>query len=154
MRQYLFSVICACLICGILLSLVKGAASQAIVKLLCSALLAVSILAPLSKVDFSREFALLLPDKMDGDRMARAGEDMARKSLAGIIKENAEAYILDKAAELQGELTVDITVTNEDLPVPAAAMFSGRVSPLEKAWLETIMERDLGIPKENLRWSG
>lgn len=132
MRQYLFSVVCACLISGILLSLVKGAASQAVMKLLCSGFLALTILSPLGKMDFSQELYKFLPDKEEGQQMARAGEDMAQKNLAGIIKENSEAYILDKAAELQGELAVDVTLSDGDLPLPVAVRFTGRVSPRGK----------------------
>lgn len=154
MGRYLYGVICVCLIIGILLRLTQGSAAQGVVKLLCGAILAITVVSPFQNLDLDRELALLLPGSEEAARAAQAGEDMARKNLSAIIKEDAEAYILDKAAQLQGDLAVDITVSDEALPVPVAARMTGSVSPYARSQLEQVLTGDLGIPKENLRWSG
>lgn len=70
-----------------------------------------------------------------------------------IIKVEAEAYILDKAAAMNVSLEVSVTVEG-DPPVPAAAQLSGEVSPYAKQQLEKILWEDLGISKEYLEWTG
>lgn len=153
MERYLLRVIVVCFTSGILLSMVRGSAAQAAVKLLCGAYLAVTFFSPLTRIDFGRELGQLLPDSRAGDRAVREGEVLAREKIEAIIKGNTEAYILDKAESLHAELRAEILVDGE-VPVPVAVKLTGRASPSAKAQLERILWTDLGIPKENLQWSG
>lgn len=154
MRQYLMNVICASLMTGILLSLIRGSAAQAVVKLLCGAYLAVTVISPLARIDLGRELALLLPDQKEGEQAAREGASLAREKIASFIKADLEAYILDKAEAVHGDLTVSVALSEADPPVPVGAKLNGRISPYARAQLETILEKELGIPKEKLQWSG
>lgn len=152
MRQYVLSVICAAAICGIVLGIVRDGAPRAVLKILCGAFLAVTVASPLAGADFERVQSFVFPDELAAERMTASGEKMARLSLAAIIKENTEAYILDKATAQHGDLKVEITVSDDPMPIPVAAVLTGRVSPYAKSQIETILRTDLGIPKENVRW--
>ena len=57
----------------------------------------------------------------------RWAENLARDSMADIIKEETEAYILDKAADLHANLRVEVAVGEDNLP--AAVTISGEASP-------------------------
>ncbi|MFR3325850.1 MAG: hypothetical protein ACLTR8_15535 [Oscillospiraceae bacterium] len=59
------------------------------------------------------------------------GENLARDSMADIIKEETEAYILDKAADLHANLRVEVAVGEDNLP--AAVTISGGGVPLRPA---------------------
>lgn len=152
MRQYVLSVICGSLICGTVLGLVPEGMVKAVVKLLCGAFLAVTVIMPLTRLDFDPLPEFLLPDSLNAEGLTAAGENMARRSRAAIIKQSSESYILDKAAVPSEALWVEITVDEEN-SVPVAAELSGRVSPNDKARIERILQTDLGIPKENVRWT-
>lgn len=149
MRSYILSVICAALISGILKSMVQG---NAVVKLLCSVFLAVTVLSPLSSLNWEEFFAMSLPDGFQIDQMTAAGENMAEEAMAGIIKERCESYILDKATGLHANLRVEISLSGENIPMAAA--LSGRASPDSKRKIERMLQTDMGIPKESVRWTG
>lgn len=152
MGRYVLSVICMALACGILLSLIHGDVSRAVVKLLCGAAMACTLLAPLTGADLI--LPELLPDGQDGAAIAAQGEKMAGLALRDIIKGNCESYIMDKATSLHEQLEVSVTLSGDASPVPVAAVLTGRVSPYSKSRLEEILQEDLGIPKENVEWIG
>ena len=80
------------------------------------------------------------------------GENLARDSMADIIKEETEAYILDKAADLHANLRVEVAVGEDNLP--AAFTISGEASPYARRQIQAMIANDLGISKENQKWIG
>ncbi|MDO5399793.1 MAG: hypothetical protein Q4F17_02270 [Eubacteriales bacterium] len=152
LRQYLLSIICASLICGIVLSMVKEEGARTAVKLLCGAVLAMTVVSPLFGLDPDR-LAELIPDSLDGAGYVSEGENMARQAMAQHIKQACEAYILDKASSLHADVEVEITLGGED-QVPVAAELTGTASPNARAQLLSSLQGELGIPKENIRWTG
>lgn len=149
----MLSVICAALLVGTALCLVPEGMARAVVRLLCGVFLAFVIVSSLTRTDLEQILALSFSDLAAGTELAAEGENMARRSRASIIKQSCEAYIMDKAAAFQGELKVEITVSGDTAPVPVAAELSGNVSPYAKGQIERILQTELGIPKENLRWT-
>ena len=88
----------------------------------------------------------------DAEDAAAMGENLARDSMADIIKEETEAYILDKAADLHANLHVEVTVGEDNLPT--AVTLSGEASPYARRQIQAIIANDLGIAKENQKWIG
>lgn len=154
LRQYIGAIVCVSLICGIVLSLVQEQGAKTILKLVCGTVLAFSVVSPLVGFDLDTLWAGLNPDMVDSQAFTSEGENMARETMAQLIKQESEAYILDKAASLHAEVCVEISVTDDSIPVPVAAKLTGPVSPYVKGQLETVLQKDLGIPKENVRWTG
>ena len=98
LRQYVISVVAAAMLCGIVVRLFPNGSGKQVGKLICGLFLAYTVLSPISRVDFSKlpDFSLRYMD--DAEDAAAMGENLARDSMADIIKEETEAYILDKAA--------------------------------------------------------
>ena len=121
-------------------------------KLICGLFLAYTVLRPISRVDFSKlpDFSLRCMD--DAEDAAAMGENLARDSMADIIKEETEAYILDKAADLHANLRVEVAVGEDNLP--AAVTISGEASPYARRQIQAMIANDLGISKENQKWIG
>ena len=88
----------------------------------------------------------------DAEDAAAMGENLARDSMADIIKEETEAYILDKAADLHANLHVEVIVGEDNLPT--AVTLSGEASPYARRQIQAIIANDLGISKENQKWIG
>ena len=88
----------------------------------------------------------------DAEDAAAMGENLARDSMADIIKEETEAYILDKAADLHANLRVEVAVGEDNLP--AAVTISGEASPYARRQIQAMIANDLGISKENQKWIG
>ncbi len=152
--QYVISVTAAALICGIVSCLVQSGTAKELIRLLCGLFLAFTVIRPLAGLDFSALTSISFPYTQEADSIATQGENIAREAMADIIKADAEAYILDKAAALNADLTVDITLSREDTPVPVRAELSGSVSPYARQQLTYLLQTDLGIAKENQLWTG
>lgn len=154
LRQYLLGVIVASTICGIVLSLFPEGRLRRWLQLVCGTWLAVTLLAPVE----GGSVALRLPSFPDfrgmADQQSAAGQEMAASSQRAIIKESLEAYVLDKAQTQGVTLSVEITLSGENPPVPASAVLRGKVTKEAERVLSGILERDLGIPKEAQTWIG
>lgn len=153
-RQYVLGVICAAMICGMVTALVPEGMAKGILKLLSGVFLAVTVLSPLTGRDLGRELTELLPDTLEGKAIARRGEAMARETMAGLIKQQTETYILDKANSLHGNVGVEVILSEDPIPVPFSVVLTGSVPPYARKQLEQIIQGELGISKENLRWTG
>ena len=151
-REYLLSVTAAAIFCGILKSVTGEKGSCAgIMRLLCGVFLAMTVIRPLADIQLE-EFDIFT-DKIqsEGKTAVEEGQDYGKQALARRIKEESEAYILDKAKNLPGLISAEITVSG-DPPVPAGCTIRGDLSAYAKAQISRILEEDLGIPKEDQRW--
>lgn len=152
MREYLLSVTAAAMLCGILRQLMgeKGT-TAALIRLLSGIFLSVTVISPLMQLNlgelpFDPEAFL-----SDAREAAEDGADYARSAMARHIKEKTEAYILDKAASLDAQITVEICVEG-DPPVPVACTLRGRSSAYAKRQLSNLLRQELGIREEDQHW--
>lgn len=153
-RQYIVSVTAAALIGGIAAGLVPKGTARELVRLLCGMLLAVAVIRPLTGGNLGDLMDFSFLSTQEAEATAALGESMAKQSMAQIIKEETEAYILDKAAALKAEVRVEVTVSDSGTPVPTAAEFRGEVPADVRRQLETILQTELGIARENQIWIG
>lgn len=149
LRQYIISVVAAALLCGIVTGLMpRGRASQ-IIRMVCGLFLAYTVLAGLTGLD------LQTPDwdvlaVTDAHQAAALGESLGEAALTQVIKEQTEAYILDKATALG--LSLEVEVSLDESQVPQSVVLEGRASPYERQQLQNTIARELGIAKENQQW--
>jgi len=154
LKAYFVSIVTVSLICSVVQSFPLKDAAKDLTKLICGLLMAITVIAPVRNLDFSSISipAIVLSD--DAQSTAAAGEQLARNTLAEIIKTETEAYIQTKAAEMGADVFVTVSVSNDDLPVPTAAVISGSLTAYERNLLQNILNSQLGIAKENLQWIG
>ena len=153
-RIDLFGILAAALICAIVTAIMgeKGA-NAALTKLITGLFLAFTLIKPAISFDFI-EFTHLPHGYNDlvTDAVAE-GEQQTKTALARLIKQRTCAYILDKAQALNVALEVEVTLSDDDIPVPEAVRLKGKVSPYAKGRLQTIIAEDLGIEKERQTWT-
>lgn len=153
--KYLISITAAAILCGAVTALLgKEGTVAAMGKLLCGLFLTLTMLSPLIGGQLEKWEWLLDDISLDAADAVREGEESAQAALVASIKSQTEAYILDKAAELDVEVSVEITRIAGTPPLPVAVTISGSVAPAARAQLERILEEDIGIPKEEQRWTG
>lgn len=155
LRQYILSVTAAAILCGVLRDLIpeKGAAGQ-LLKLISGIFLAFAAISPVKELEIPNLQAYMDVFSAQGEVFSDQGKDLSADAMAGIIKDRSEAYILDKAGVLAAEISVEVELTDDPLPAPAAVRIYGSVSPYARAALETMIETELGIPKEDQIWIG
>ncbi len=153
LKQYIFSIIVAATVCAIIMQFIgKKGANGALIKALCGMVMMVVLLSPVQGLSFSA-----LPDglhqiRTDAQFYAAEGRQKSFESIAAFIKRNTEAYILNKASAMHLDLQVEVTLQEDDIPVPSGVTITGNVSPYARAQLQTIISEDLGISKEDQTW--
>lgn len=153
MRQYLLSVVAAAIICGIVVKLMGTKGTQgAVGKLIAGLFLAFTVIAPLRDVRIGSLSSFADPYSAAAQAAAAEGEEQTFQALRESIKQGCEAYILDKARQLDVDLEVEVNVSEEEVPVPTSVRLKGDVSPNSKSKLTAIIAEDLDIPKEEQTW--
>ena len=153
MKTYILSVLSASLICGIIESLInKDSVIGKITRLLSRMLIVISLITPIANISFSDISEYIDSVYANGEGYAEEGENIARDQTAEIIIPRLEAYILDKATQLQCDISVEIFLSDESVPKPTEVEISGNVSPYAKEVLCSYIEGTLGIAREKQRW--
>ena len=149
-RDYILTIISAAILCAILTSIVGKSAAAPIWKLVCGIFLCFCAARPLTQN--SLEPLATFPDALleQAQSAAAMGEELYKEARLESIKQESEAYILDKAQSLQLDLFVRIHLTDSGLP--DYVTLTGSVNPQAKTKLQKILEHDLGIPKERQLW--
>ena len=153
-RSYLLSLCAVAIVCCCVRRLLGTKGTPAgIGKMLCGVLLTITLLRPLHH----------LPDlwwKEYPSDLHASAQEIVQKAAEGskrerdeIIKKQIRAYILEKAAQLGSVLTVEVSLSDDELPVPTAVRLRGLYTPLAQARLQQLLARDLGIPKEKQIWT-
>lgn len=154
MKQYLLSIVAAALICGIVTKLMGDKGTQgAIGKLIAGLFLTFTVVSPLRDIRIGDLTTLTAPYTVAATAAAEEGQQRSFCAMSERIKQDCEAYILDKARQLDVALEISVSVEGDTVPVPCAIALRGNVSPNARRTLESIIEEDLGIPKEAQTWS-
>lgn len=152
-REYLIQVTAAALICGIINTIVgKKGSVAATVRVMTVILMTVTMASPLVKLRISGVSDFLQDIRTDSAAYAQQGSDDAKDRMQTIIKERAEAYILDKAASLGADIRVELVLSEDALPVPVSVILRGAVSPVGKRRLQEMIRDELGIALEEQKW--
>lgn len=151
----ILSVVAVALIISVIGSVCDGnRGSGKLIRMVCALVLGIHILSGVMQLDFGK-FSLFADDLLESaDAAAANGNRIASVATAEIIKEKTEAYILDKANDLGAELSVEVFLSDDDVPIPVTVLIRGNASPYAKKKLEQMMASDLGIAKENQEWIG
>ena len=153
--QYALSVISAAVILSILQSLVpKSSGSGMLIRLIGGIFLTFTVLKPISDVNLTAVLEIPWDYAAQGDYFAAQGSETSYDQLTAIIKQQCEAYILDKAQSCNAQLEVAVTLTQDDIPRPASVTLSGSISPYHRQVLQRWLEEDMGIQGENQLWIG
>ena len=142
----------AAMISAIALSFSGQGAMKPLLKLVCGLILAFAILNPILSISAGNLEALGMDYREQAEAAARQGQQQAVKSVREIIKEETEAYILDKAGQLNLQVEVQVSLSDQALPKPLAVTIRGVVPPSGKTRLSRILTQQLGIAKENQTW--
>ncbi len=153
MKEYILRIIAAAILCALIKSFAgKSSAVNSIIKTLCGVFLSLTILSPLVRFNFSSVTDYIYFFSADAQQAVEAGVQLNDSSLRSSIKQHTEAYILDKAASLNAELTVEVTLSADELPAPCSVVIEGKISPYARSKLTQLIADDLGISKENQTW--
>lgn len=151
-RRYILSIISAALIAGILTDITQKTGFQKQMKLVCSVFLAFTFLAPLLRwklPDLSQSGKSFFTE---ADQAAALGDTLRLQSIASVIKQESEAYVLKEANQIGAGIEIQIELDYGNPPAPYSATVQGIFDALAEEHLSNILSEELGIPKENQTW--
>lgn len=152
--EYVLSVTAAAMICSAILRMLLGKGTAAVLgKILTGIFMTLTILSPLTDIRINDFAALHFDYSSQANTAVAEGEAKSRAALMDSISERTCTYILNKAKQLGVTLQVQVTVSDDAIPVPTKVMLKGSISPYNKRKLQSIIESDLGIHKENQVWT-
>lgn len=148
MKWYLLGIVAVAFLVSLLNALGGNGAGQGTRKLVGGILLTLAVFRPLGKLD------LTLPEldefRYDAESAVSAGLEQASTMRLQRIREDYNAYILNKAAVLGLAAEAEVTVGEDGFPESVA--IRAAASPGERQELTGIIVRELGIEKEAVVW--
>lgn len=153
LKSYIFSVILASVIAGIILIIVKPKSTCGfLIKLLVGIFIALTVISPWKSFNFSDISTYVDNWNISAANNTQIGKTSYNNALQASIIDRTQSYILEKASSMGAALTVSITVSDDSLPVPVGAVLYGDISPYTKKRLKEILVKDLGIPEDAQEW--
>lgn len=150
-KGYILSVTAAAMVCAIVSRLAGKNGTGTIIKVLSGLFLTLTVLKPLVQLEINRVSFIAETFHEQAEEAAAYGELASKKMLDGIITEELQAYILDKAKEFGVEPEVELELTDG---IPSGIRLSGNVSPYSRSQLSQWLREELGIPLEAQFWTG
>ena len=153
--QYILSIGLAALLTGILCEFSdKKSTTGTLIRMICGLFLAFTVINPLADLNFGILETFSGSYSADAASAVATGKALAGDSVRQLIKQQTEAYILDKARSLGCAVDVAVTVGTGADPIPEAVRITGDVPAVVRRQLELMLEQDLQIAKENQQWIG
>ena len=154
MQDYIYGIICACLICGIYLGFAPGnGASSVYARLLVGMVMVMVFIAPLQTFQIQDIAGWMEAYEQEASMAANFGQAAAKTQREEIITEQTRAYILDKATSLGLDISVEISL-DEEMGCPWEVRLEGAASPYAKGRLGNIIAQELAVPEERQIWIG
>lgn len=152
-KQYIITLVCASVVCALALKIIDPkSVSGNLIKLLCGVFLSVCAVSVFLDFDIS-EYKYLIPTFSESSQaVVSSGTDLADEQLRRRIKEQTETYILDKATSMETDLLVEVTLSDDEIPIPESIEITGSISPYAKIRMMEFLVNDLGISKERQVW--
>lgn len=150
---YLLSVCGAALLVSFCSSLAIGQKSKIILRFVGGLLLVLTVIAPVAKLDPDTLARAVSKARVEVN-MSGTGIEVKNKELISmLIKEQCVSYILDKAAQWELDLEIEVIMNEEQgYPFPVGVSIRGKVPDIAKKHLSDMIASDLGITKDRQEW--
>jgi len=153
-REYLLGIVAAAILCAIVSQLAgRDGFLGSAVKLITGVFMLIALVSPVMKLRIRMPSEIFTDISQQADQITTSAVDSAQESVSAIIKEQTQAYILDKAKSYGLDMSVEVTLSDAQIPEPISVKLSGKVSPYNKKILSEVIEKDLGIPTEAQIWN-
>lgn len=150
--RYIMQIVSTGILCYICQQIANTTKSAAMIRFMGALALLYAILAPIIGGEITGQMLPVEEYFTMAEDIAQQGQEAAEEAISASIKQQTEAYILDKAAQLGTDLEVRVELSLDSLPKPIAVQIKGNVSPYAKYTLSTMIVRDLDIAKEHQKW--
>ncbi len=153
MKVYIIGIVATAIMCAIVMQLSDSKTTIGrVLKLISGIIMTVAVISPITKITFRGVERYLDGLSLDADRYVSDGQAAAKENLSVIIKEQTETYILEKAHQMDLDISVEVVLDAANDQIPSAVAIIGKVTPYAKEALSNYIENTLGIRRENQKW--
>lgn len=150
---YLLSVVAISLFRSLILTIIPKGNINRIVSFLLMLLFVTVVVSPGLRIQTDTLAKSIAELRIESEQEGSGIEIKNREIIAKLIKDECEAYILDRARALGLDITAEIEMNNnEDYPFPEMVIITGSISERDQNYISQIIENDLGIPIEKQEW--
>lgn len=151
---WLTSIAATALIAAIARALSEKTPAIRPVSYICGLLMILVILGPIAEISFESLSSYVAAYKIEADDITGGVEIDNKEILASIIREDTQAYILDKAKTLGFDCSVEVeTEMGENgYPYPSRVTITAEPTAEQKEALSKLIESDLAIPSDRQEW--
>lgn len=156
LKTWIVSIICTAAFCAVAISMTPKGRVHTAVKYICGFVMLISIIKPLSNIDFSEYSSLMAKYNDNADELIDSANNYADKLNRLYIQDECSAYILDKAKNSGAEIMSASVIAEwctDGYWYPVSAEISYNCSEDERRTLERAIEAELGISKERQSWN-
>ena len=152
-REYILTLTGAGILCGIVKNFGQGKSGGKMLEYACGLFLILAAVSPFHKLELGQWQINLADAERQAESVRREAEKDLAEQMEDVIRENTEAYIMDRGESFGADLTVEVGLrTDGQLPVPDSARISGDTSPYIRARMEAVLEDELDILRERQEW--
>ena len=153
-RQYIFTLICMAILCGLVPEFFENNSLQKkLLKFAAGLLMMIVAVTPLTGKERLNINWMSADLTQEAQAALSSGQEQADGMIQQIIIQRTQAYILDKATSMGAELSVEVHLSDAELPAPESVVLTGAVSPYAKKQLSKILVSDLSISEDKLQWN-
>lgn len=153
--KYLTSVAAAAIISSVISKLYpKGRAASSIIQMMCGVFMMVTVVSPWLKLPVYDFTSYAQSFVQQADAAIDWGNAAAEEYKRTLITEKVSTYILDKAAQLDMEIEVEVILSADEQSIPCGIMIKGEVPEEKKYQMQNILEEELGIGRADQIWTG
>lgn len=153
-RDYLIGIMAAAIICGgVNLLLDNKGTMGVVVKLMSGLLMILAVVGPWTSISLDNLIGWTNDISADGSSVIADADAAAKEAYREGIKQRVATYVLEKAAHLECNLEIDVTLTEDAVARPVGIILVGNVSPYAKSVLSNMIAEELGIAREEQIWT-
>ena len=151
-RSYLISLVAVCMLAVLASVLVHGSPIRKFVRLIGGILVLLVAVSPLLSVD-TEKLSERLKEICEANSFdTNAVAENRYSVLSEHIKQTTETYIENKAAELGAAIQAEVTLTNDEYPVPNKVRIIGTLTAEQISSMAAYLTDSLGIAPEHQEW--
>lgn len=153
-RVWLLSVLAVSFLCALAETLMPKGPVKGVGKLVCGLVLAAAVVSPVARLDLESGQQWLEDWDVGLERREEDLKKQVDEEMKPIIEQEYEAYIVDKAAQLEAACTARVECRREEegLYLPETVWISGSLSQQQREELTGILLEELGLTPEALHY--
>ena len=152
-NQYILRLTAAAIFAAVAIHLIPKGPIREFGSFMGMLLVTLAVISPIAKLKPQRVEDVFRSMETQISHTQSTVERSNRELLSELIKERCETYILDKAAAMELELSVEVTLDASDTyPIPDSVLLTGAYSEEAHSKLSSFIEEKLGIASADQEW--